>query len=70
GDSILTIEEVAQGDTDADGIPNFLDRDDDGDGVDTLLEGRADSNMNGIPDYLDPATALTLHRVLLPVVYR
>lgn len=50
-------------DTDGDGIPNFLDSDDDGDGVltrdeiiihpDGTLEF-PDSNGNGIPDYLDP----------------
>lgn len=50
-------------DTDGDGIPNFLDDDDDGDGVltrdeiiihsDGTLEF-PDSNGNGIPDYLDP----------------
>lgn len=50
-------------DTDGDGIPNFLDNDDDGDGVltrdeiiiheDGTLEF-PDSNGNGTPDYLDP----------------
>ena len=50
-------------DTDGDGIPNFLDSDDDGDGVltrdeiiihpDGTLEF-PDSNGNGVPDYLDP----------------
>lgn len=49
-------------DTDGDGIPNFLDADDDGDGVLTIDEiiihpdgtiEFPDSNGNGIPDYLD-----------------
>lgn len=49
-------------DTDGDGIPNYLDTDDDGDGVltrdevNTLPDGTVefpDSNGNGIPDYLD-----------------
>lgn len=50
-------------DTDGDRIPNYLDPDDDGDGVPTrdeiiILEDGTiefpDSNGNGIPDYLDP----------------
>lgn len=50
-------------DTDGDGLPNYLDRDDDGDGVLTINEiiindedgtiEFPDSNGNGIPDYLD-----------------
>ncbi len=40
-------------DTDADGIPNYLDTDDDGDGVPTANE-LGDANGDGIPDYLDP----------------
>lgn len=50
-------------DTDEDGIPDFLDVDDDGDGVPTrdeiIIEEDGtiifpDSNGNGTPDYLDP----------------
>jgi len=50
-------------DTDGDRIPNYLDSDDDGDGVPTREEiiiredgtiEFPDSNGNGIPDYLDP----------------
>ncbi len=50
-------------DTDENGVPNFLDTDDDGDGVDTIDEIEIDdegnvtfpdSNENGTPDYLDP----------------
>jgi hypothetical protein len=51
-------------DTDNDGIPNFLDSDDDGDGILTKNELNLDSSGNpilphpdcdgdGIPDYLD-----------------
>ncbi len=51
-------------DTDNDGIPNFLDPDDDGDGVGTRFEDldndgdptNDDSNGNGIPNYLDPTS--------------
>ncbi len=53
-------------DTDGDGIPNYLDNDDDGDGVLTINEdyngnnnpADDDTNMNGIPDYLEEAVAL------------
>lgn len=49
-------------DTDADGIPNYADADDDGDGTLTKDEDangdndprNDDINDNGIPDYLDP----------------
>lgn len=49
-------------DTDSDGIPDFRDSDDDGDGIETMdedLDGDGnyandDSNDNGIPNYLDP----------------
>jgi len=39
-------------DTDEDGIPNYLDTDDDGDGILTIDE-LGDANNDGIPDYLD-----------------
>lgn len=42
-------------DVDGDGIYNFLDLDSDGDGIDDAVEGTADDNSNGIPNYLDPA---------------
>jgi hypothetical protein len=50
-------------DTDEDGIPNYIDPDDDGDGRPTIDEIEIaadgtvtfpDSDGNGIPDYLDP----------------
>ena len=41
------------GDTDGDGIPNYLDPDSDGDGIPDLDEGDVDSDTDGIPDYLD-----------------
>ena len=49
-------------DTDSDGIPDFRDSDDDGDGIGTIDEdlngdgnyANDDSNGNGIPNYLDP----------------
>ncbi|MCM4154169.1 hypothetical protein DHD05_21480 [Arenibacter sp. N53] len=39
-------------DTDEDGIPNYLDTDDDGDGILTEDEIK-DANNDGVPDYLD-----------------
>ena len=44
-------------DTDADGTPNYLDDDDDGDGVPTGASGetpQADIDADAIPDHLDP----------------
>lgn len=43
-------------DTDDDGIPDYLDPDDDNDGIPTADEGAPDrdSDGDGIPDYLDP----------------
>ena len=49
-------------DTDDNGVPNYLDNDDDGDGRLTeyeieIIDGEIffpDTNGNGIPDYLDP----------------
>ncbi|MBX2797675.1 MAG: putative metal-binding motif-containing protein [Myxococcales bacterium] len=37
-----------------DDVPNFLDTDDDGDGVPSAQEGDGDLDGDGIPDYLDP----------------
>jgi hypothetical protein len=60
GDGLTDGEEVADGaehgaDVDADGNPNWLDLDSDGDGSPDEVEGRdTDSDGNGIPDYLDP----------------
>ncbi len=67
GDGILSIEEDLDGDgfifnddTDNNGLPNYLDSDDDGDGTLTINEfdedgdGEPDdSDGDGIPDYLD-----------------
>jgi hypothetical protein len=42
-------------DTDNDGVPNYLDKDDDNDGIDSINESKtADENSNLIVDYLDP----------------
>lgn len=57
---------IANDDTDGDGMPNFRDADDDGDGVPTLEEDynadgnyqNDDVNANGIADYRDAAAAL------------
>ena len=40
-------------DSDEDGIPNYLDDDDDGDGISTIDEGALDWDCDDIPDYLD-----------------
>lgn len=84
GDLILTnLEYVFTGkntqnvlvllDTDNDGTPNYLDNDDDGDGVLTYLEdynadgnpANDDTNLNGIPDYLEFAVALGVQNNIL-----
>ena len=53
--------DVTDDDTDEDGLPNFIDLDDDGDGVLTInedIDGDGDPTndigANGIPKYLDP----------------
>ena len=59
---------LANDDTDGDGIPNYLDDDDDGDGILTADEDYNnngdptddDTNNNGIPDYLDAEVALAI----------
>jgi gliding motility-associated-like protein len=58
-DSIPDIDELivetgnlCDTDTDMDGIPNFMDPDDDNDKIATIDE-RGDLNNNGIPDYLE-----------------
>ena len=64
GDGILNAEEGQNGDTDGDGLPNFLDVDDDGDGLNTDFENADpngdgysedgyDADNDGIVDYLD-----------------
>ncbi len=72
GDLILSNVEYVFGralalqDTDGDGTPNYLDNDDDGDGVLTIDEDYDnnnnplddDTNVNGIPDYLEESVAL------------
>lgn len=60
-EDLNTNGDVMDDDTDGDGIPNFVDTDDDGDGVLTRFEDldndgdptNDDSNGNGIPNYLD-----------------
>ncbi|MFN3255495.1 MAG: LamG-like jellyroll fold domain-containing protein [Ilumatobacter sp.] len=74
GDGLCDVFEVPYGDTDGDGIPNYLDADDDGDGFATLAENAdpngdgdprdaLDSDHDGQPDYLDLPTAPTGVRV-------
>lgn len=56
------LKDANDDDTDGDGIPNYADNDDDGDGILTINEDidndgdptNDDSNGNGIPNYLDP----------------
>jgi outer membrane protein OmpA-like peptidoglycan-associated protein len=60
-DGVLDVVEcpvrTACNDTDGDGIPDYLDEDDDGDGVPTAVEVPAgnliDTDGDGVPDYLD-----------------
>ncbi|MBF4986473.1 gliding motility-associated C-terminal domain-containing protein, partial [Nonlabens mediterrranea] len=60
-DNVSNGDELGQGDTDGDGIPDVFDIDDDGDGVATIYEDydgdndptNQDSDGDGIPDYLD-----------------
>lgn len=63
GDSLLDSAEGLTNDTDRDGIPDYMDSDDDGDGKPTIEENpdpngdgkpddAKDSDGNGIPDYL------------------
>lgn len=58
GDSVRDGDEVGDPasprDTDDDGLPDLLDADDDGDGVDTVLEGLSDVDGDGLPNALDP----------------
>jgi hypothetical protein len=54
GDSVLTIDEVDQGDTDGDGDDDYLDPDDDDDGTLTIDEApNGDTDGDGDADYLD-----------------
>ena len=59
---------LANDDTDGDGIPNYLDDDDDGDGILTADEDynnngdpTDDTNNNGISDYLEAEVALAVN---------
>lgn len=54
-------------DTDFDGVPNYLDADDDNDGILTIQEGStADSDGDGILDYLDPSQGTGEENVVIP----
>ena len=48
-----SVEVTPAGDTDGDGIPDYLDSDSDGDGIPNEVEGEGDTDGDGIPDYLD-----------------
>ncbi|MGQ7944624.1 gliding motility-associated C-terminal domain-containing protein [Flavobacterium sp. WC2509] len=65
GDGLFDSAEGVTNDTDNDGIPNYLDPDDDDDGIPTkdenadpngngIPDDAIDSDKNGIPDYLQP----------------
>lgn len=61
GDGIYDIYDANPGgrgtspgtDDDGDGIPSYIDQDDDNDGISDIVEGVGDSDGDGIPDYLD-----------------
>ncbi|MEK6830958.1 MAG: hypothetical protein AABX77_02920, partial [Nanoarchaeota archaeon] len=55
-------EESNEEDTDNDGITNNLDSDDDGDGILTIQEIRADSNGNSVVAYLDADEKIIIKR--------
>jgi hypothetical protein len=77
GSFLLGLEPNTE-DTDADGIYNYLDDDDDGDGVPTAEENwnqdgnptNDDSNGDGIPDYLDANISAPSNRTFLPLVIK
>lgn len=52
-------------DTDGDGIPDFQDEDDDGDGVLTKFESKVDLDSDGVPEYLDPSCNIQ-GKILMP----
>ncbi|MCO4745248.1 MAG: hypothetical protein KC912_10710 [Proteobacteria bacterium] len=62
GDGILTATELENSaapptldhDTDGDGTPDYLDLDSDDDGLLDEVEGAADDNQDGTPNYLEP----------------
>jgi hypothetical protein len=62
GDGVPDVDEDLDGDgdpsnddSDGDGTPNYLDTDDDNDGIPTLTEGGvADTDGDGVLDYLEP----------------
>ncbi len=74
-----TIPDIIEGaaDIDKDGLPNFLDRDADGDGIGDQVEvgnnpqQPRDSNGNGVPDYLENnLTGEVERRNYLPLIQR
>ena len=76
GDSIPDVSEGIA-DLDQDGLPNFLDSDADGDGIDDRTEVGTDplhprdSNNNGVPDYLENnLTSEAERRNYLPLIQR
>ncbi len=64
GDGLVTKEERADAfnalqpdDVDRDGLVNWLDPDADNDGITDLADGRGDDDRDGIPNFLDAASA-------------
>lgn len=59
GDGVLDVDETPdspncnENDTDSDGNPDYLDIDDDGDGIPTAVEGTGDDDADKVPNYLD-----------------
>jgi hypothetical protein len=58
GDTLLDGDEWGPGgvarNTDGDDLPDIIDTDDDGDGIDTFIEGSGDPDGDGIPNARDP----------------
>ena len=64
GDGLTTEQEVRDSaefgdDVDEDGLPNWRDTDSDDDGLEDGVEGFADTDGDGVPEYLDPRACST-----------